>query len=121
MSMAPQMSDDIDWDGIDRRSRPNGHASVFERHLQTGFAVIITGVTVWVGVSMIELGKEAVKTSTQLTQVREDMKSLQEQSVRAISDRYTADQARRDLAVISLQLQKLEDRMDRSDSEKAKR
>jgi len=121
MSMAPQMSDDIDWDGKDRRSLPNGHASVFERHLQTGFAVIITGVTVWVGVSMIELGKEAVKTSTQLTQVREDMKSLQEQSVRAISDRYTADQARRDLAVISLQLQKLEDRMDRSDSEKAKR
>jgi hypothetical protein len=108
------MTDSENWDGSERRVKTYGNGgSVFERHLQTGFGVIITSVTVWVGFSVIDLGKEAVKTSTQLEQVRVDMKSLQDQSARVIADRYTADQARRDLAVISLQLQKLEDRMDR--------
>lgn len=104
------------WDGQDRRrsAREGG----LERHLTTAFALIMTSITIWVGISMVDLGKEAVKSSTQLMQVREDMRQLQTQYTQSTQERYTASEARRDLSNIALQLQRLEDRMDRMERKK---
>lgn len=97
------------WDGADRRAK-NG--SVFERHLQTGFAFVIVSLTVWVGFTMVDLSKEQVRTSTQLMQVREDMKSLQEQAARANQDRFSSG------AAIGAQLQRIENRLDQLERRK---
>lgn len=77
----------------------------------------MTAITVWVGFSLVDLGKEQVKTSTQLSQVREDMRQVQDQYSRGTSDRYTASEARRDFSTISAHIQKLEERIDRLDRE----
>ncbi len=107
------MSNGNPWDGEDRRKSGGNGTSVFERHLQTGFGGIATVALIWMGSSVIDLTKEMVKTSTQLAQVREDMKQLQDQFIRGTADRYTASEARRDLGAISASMQKIEDRMDR--------
>lgn len=102
------MSNDDGWDGEERRQRPV--SSALERHMQTGFAVIITGITAWVGLSLVDLGKEQVKTSTQLQQVRDDMRQLQTQYLQATQDRYTASEARRDQQEVKDRLDRLEHR-----------
>lgn len=104
-----------DYDGPDRR-RSNG-GTALERHIQTAVGVVATAAIIWMGSSLIDLNKEMVRTATQLSQVREDMKQLQDQYVRGTADRYTGAEARRDLGVIGMAVQKLEDRMDRYDRE----
>lgn len=106
------------WSGEERRQTVNG--SSLERHITTGFATLMTLITGWIGFSMVDLGKEQVKTTTQLSQVRDDMRQLQDQYHRGTTERYTGTEARRDLGILGVQLQKLEDRMDRYDRETRK-
>ncbi len=100
------------WDGEERR-----RGSLFERHAQTVLSGIATLLVVWVGSSVIDLGKEQAKANVQLTQVVKDVGSLQTQMQIAGSDKYTATDARRDLVAIRDQLAKLEERLDRRERE----
>lgn len=103
---------DDGWDGEDRR-----RGSIFERHAQTGLSVIVTMLVAWMGSSLIDLGKEQAKANVQLTQVVKDVSSLQVQTQMSNNDRYTATDARRDLATIRDQLAKLEERFERRERE----
>lgn len=93
------MSDDA-WDGSERRRASNGETrSVFERHLQTGLAVLIVAGVGWICNSVVDL-REQVKSTTavtaeQLRQVKENIGGLQDQILRLSTDRVTSGDLRR--------------------------
>lgn len=117
--MANGSGTDHPWGGEERRARTNG--SALERHITAGVAAVMLALLGWVGFSMIDLGKEQVKTTTQLTQVRDDMRNLQDQYIRGTADRYTASEARRDLAIVNAAMQRLDERIERVERAERKR
>ena len=106
------MNNNSDWDGVDRRVIINGGGrSTFERHAQTVLGVVVTGGILWLGSSIIELGKEQSRATIQIVQMREDVRTLQGDLQRMSAERYTAGEARREL-------QRLEDRLERLEGRK---
>jgi len=103
------------WNGEDRRTPQRRSV---ESHIQTGFAAVLTALVMWMGYSMVDMIKEQVKSTTQMTQLRDDVKGLQSQLLTSNSDRYTANEARRDMTTIGVTMQKLEDRLDRLERRK---
>ena len=105
------MSDE-GWDGKERRRYTNGgERTAMERHAQTVLATIVTLLVAWIGLSVVDLGKEQTKTSTstniKLEQLQNNFNSLQDQLLRLNSDRVTASDLRR-----------IEDRLDRLEHKK---
>lgn len=119
--MAPQ--NDGDWAGEDRRARNNAppRSTAFERHAQTIFGALALTSMLWVGATLIDLSKEQVRATEQIAQMRALVSSLQEQLARAVADRYTSEQARRDLASIELRMQQHEERIGRIERREGQR
>lgn len=78
--------------------------SGFERHAQTVLGVVIAAGIIWLGSSNVDLSKELAKTTTQVAQLREDMRAMQEQFSRASADRVSVSELRREV-------QRLDDRI----------
>lgn len=111
------MSDD-EWTGDERRAGNGRKGGPLERHVQTiALALALAGM-LWVGNTLIELSKEQVRTTEQTAQLRALVNGLQEQLTRALSDRYTAGEARRELATIELRLQDHDKRIERVERRK---
>jgi uncharacterized protein YlxW (UPF0749 family) len=100
-----------DWDGEERRH--NGeHRSAIERHFQTILSSIITLGIVWLAASTLDISKEQIRTTEQLAQMKSLYLSLQQQITQSASERYTSNEARKDLAAIESRLQRLEDKLE---------
>lgn len=104
------MSDGNNWDGDERRSGPRA-TSALERHAQTALSVLVTAGVIWVGSSVIDLGKEQIKTGAvtgiKLEQLQRDVTALQAQLLQQSLDRVTISDVRR-----------LEERIDRLERKK---
>jgi septal ring factor EnvC (AmiA/AmiB activator) len=100
------------WDGDERRTNGNVGRTTLERHLQTILSSIITIGIVWVASSMLDISKEQIRTTEQLAQMKGLYGALQQQISQIASERYTSNEARKDLAAIEARLQRLEDKLE---------
>lgn len=87
--------------------------SVIERHLQTILSSIITVGIIWLASSMLDVQKEQIRTTEQVSQMRFLYTSLQEQFTRLTAERYTAAEAAKDRAATEARLKRLEELMER--------
>lgn len=89
---------DNDWDGTERRHAMRTK-SALEQHAQTILSVVVTGLIIWFGNSVVEQGKEQVKTgaitATKIESLERTVNSLQDQVLRLGSERVTIGDVRR--------------------------
>lgn len=83
--------------------------SVLERHLQTILSSIIAIGIVWLIATTVDLGKEQIRTTEQISQMRYLYTSMQEQVTRLAAERYTAAEAAKDRAATEARLRRLEE------------
>jgi site-specific recombinase len=100
------------WNGEERRSVSSNGRTALERHLQTILSSIITIGIVWVASSMLDISREQIRTTEQLGQMKSLYQALQQQISQMASERYTSNEARKDLAAIEARLQRLEDKLE---------
>jgi len=79
-----------DSDTEDRRSNS------FERHLQTGLAVIVISLIGWVGITTLEISRTSAVTAVRMDMMAEALKDLKKQMYNSSKNRYTRQDAQRD-------------------------
>lgn len=84
--------------------------SGFERHAQTVLGVVVAAGIIWLGNSNVDLGKELAKATVSISQLREDMRSMQDQIVRANADRVTTNDFNREVQRLNERMARIEAR-----------
>lgn len=85
--------------------------SALERHAQTVLGVLVAGGIAWLAQSNVDLGKELVKTTTQVMQLREDMRAMQDQIIRANTERVTSVELQREVRRLEDRIMALESKV----------
>ena len=75
----------------DRRS-----SRTFERHLQTGLAVIVVSLIGWVGITTLEISRTSAVTAVRMDMMAAALTDLKKQVRASSKDRYTRQDAQRD-------------------------
>lgn len=92
--------------------------SAFERHAQTVIGGVGLAGVIWVGASLLDLGREQVRTSEQMSQVRQALSIVQDQLVRLQGERYLQSDARRDFDAANGRMRAIEERVDKLERRK---
>jgi hypothetical protein len=87
--------------------------SAFERHAQTVIGGVGLAVVIWVGATLLDLSREQVRTSEQMSQVRQALNIVQDQLGRLHGERYLQSDARRDFEVTNNRMRAIEDRLEK--------
>lgn len=97
---------------IERRS------SAFERHLQTGFAVIAISLMSWVGFTTYGTSVALATLGERVAWMGESMKELRAQLVAESAGRYTREDSQRDYVQYSRRFEAIESRLNKLEAVK---
>jgi hypothetical protein len=82
--------------------------TTFERHLQTGIQLILVGVVVWVGTSILELRQDMVLLKERDESKTKTFENLRNEVARSNESRYRVEDARRDFQRIEVDMKAIE-------------